>query len=936
MALAVGLGLSSDAKWVCDFCGDLCDPTTADLNALDCTFAGCPSDASVYHQDCLEKYLRSIRCEKNRKTGFKCPRGCGKATRFPEPCPGKIDKSHPVHMRGEQKKKKKTKEPIPPPPKAPVKDKKEKGKEELAKKDKDKDKAVAAAKAPAVKPTLSAASAKASKVAAAAAHAEALRQQQAAMAANIKRQLGLGSAAPAKLSSGMLVKEVRTLEEYEAARCSSLGHDPSAGPSVNAWAMRSLSGRLTTASSASSSTLGSAAASVLGSTAPALGSSSSAAAASAVAYQPPPPPRPADILSPSAFPPPSAALAKDPPKVPQPVQPANTLKGAWAAKGSAPVITQPPPPPGRPGGPSAAAGGVPLTPTASTAPAAYPPPPARSSSAASAAVASQAQQQQQRPPPVSAFAAAASSAASAGSGGGASGRMSPLTPAASTAASAPAEADADGDDEDADGDEVPIDESQLTRAQRKNLRRAERKAARKAAKEVKAAARAAAAEDDPSSAASTATAAGTGAAVMLPGAAAGEQAPPSPFPQLSAPSARQQAASASSSGSGGSTSQPATAGTVLRDANGQPPIPLPQQQRQQMLEDDSDGMEAALASIALRRALRCIEQLRQVGFPEQACAAAVAQHGDELEDCAGWLLGEAALGRLDSLAASAAAAGPCLPVIDVSDELGRIAELQSWLGCPPAAVHGAVLDAGGDLDTAAALLYDRQEQFGNGTAWPQARQQQQQHFPVPQPQAQPSSYLGWGHHSGGSGADRLSLLSGGAQQLTDPLAAAALVDSIASGSAPLPPLYGAAGSAAQAAMPEPWQAADPGTYAGLSAYGAWGSQQHTVASMGSWHQGLGTGGSASLGLVGAGAAAAPAGGASIWSSAALDGSQHGSIAGLGGALDAGGSQGGGSGAGEMPEAALLAAAAVTAEPDGAAGGANPDDLESLMATLMCT
>lgn len=48
----------------CDLCGDTCDPTTADLNALDCTFAGCHADASVYHQECLEKYLRSIRCEK--------------------------------------------------------------------------------------------------------------------------------------------------------------------------------------------------------------------------------------------------------------------------------------------------------------------------------------------------------------------------------------------------------------------------------------------------------------------------------------------------------------------------------------------------------------------------------------------------------------------------------------------------------------------------------------------------------------------------------------------------------------------------------------------------------------------------------------------------------------------------------------------------------
>eukprot|EP00884_Botryococcus_braunii_P007397 jgi/Botrbrau1/16659/Bobra.0068s0075.1 len=66
------------------------------LNALDCTFPNCPKECSVYHQDCLEKYLKSIRLEKNRKTGFKCPRGCGKSSKH-EPCPGKIDKSHPIH-----------------------------------------------------------------------------------------------------------------------------------------------------------------------------------------------------------------------------------------------------------------------------------------------------------------------------------------------------------------------------------------------------------------------------------------------------------------------------------------------------------------------------------------------------------------------------------------------------------------------------------------------------------------------------------------------------------------------------------------------------------------------------------------------------------------------------------------------------------------------
>jgi hypothetical protein len=53
------------------------------------------------------QFLKSNKLERNRKTGFKCPRGCGKGSAFPEACPGKIDKSHPIHPRNEESKKKK-------------------------------------------------------------------------------------------------------------------------------------------------------------------------------------------------------------------------------------------------------------------------------------------------------------------------------------------------------------------------------------------------------------------------------------------------------------------------------------------------------------------------------------------------------------------------------------------------------------------------------------------------------------------------------------------------------------------------------------------------------------------------------------------------------------------------------------------------------------
>ncbi|CAI5461427.1 unnamed protein product [Closterium sp. Yama58-4] len=89
-----------------------------ELNALSCTFEGCAS-SGVYHQHCIEAFLKSIRLDKQRKTGFQCPRGNGKATKFDKPCPGRITKSHPIHARNENsKKRRKAKMPEPPP--APV------------------------------------------------------------------------------------------------------------------------------------------------------------------------------------------------------------------------------------------------------------------------------------------------------------------------------------------------------------------------------------------------------------------------------------------------------------------------------------------------------------------------------------------------------------------------------------------------------------------------------------------------------------------------------------------------------------------------------------------------------------------------------------------------------------------------------------------------
>lgn len=56
---------------ICDVCGEVCE-ATQELNGLDCTFCG---DDYCYHQECLEKYLKSIRCERRERK--RCPAGAG-------------------------------------------------------------------------------------------------------------------------------------------------------------------------------------------------------------------------------------------------------------------------------------------------------------------------------------------------------------------------------------------------------------------------------------------------------------------------------------------------------------------------------------------------------------------------------------------------------------------------------------------------------------------------------------------------------------------------------------------------------------------------------------------------------------------------------------------------------------------------------------------
>ena len=65
---AVGeLSLHSIEGAICDLCGQVCDTATQELNNLDCTYKPCSDLGAkfcLYHQDCLEKYLKGLRLEK--------------------------------------------------------------------------------------------------------------------------------------------------------------------------------------------------------------------------------------------------------------------------------------------------------------------------------------------------------------------------------------------------------------------------------------------------------------------------------------------------------------------------------------------------------------------------------------------------------------------------------------------------------------------------------------------------------------------------------------------------------------------------------------------------------------------------------------------------------------------------------------------------------
>lgn len=91
--------------------------------------------------------------------------------------------------------------------------------------------------------------------------------------------------------------------------------------------------------------------------------------------------------------------------------------------------------------------------------------------------------------------------------------------------------------------------------------------------------------------------------------------------------------------------------------------PLPQSSLSASLCDnalavpDGEMVQAALQAIALRKTLHMASKLRQVGFPDWACMAAVARHGTNLEASLEFLM---SLGHEEHCTPEAAAAGKLL------------------------------------------------------------------------------------------------------------------------------------------------------------------------------------------------------------------------------------------------------------------------------------
>ncbi|KAG2443081.1 hypothetical protein HYH02_009495 [Chlamydomonas schloesseri] len=720
MALEVSTG-------TCDLCGAISDATVQECNILACTFQHC--EGGLYHQECLEKYLKANKLEKNRKTGFKCPRGCGKGTKWPEPCPGRIDKSHPIHPRNEDKKKTKLAAVVVEPQRpgkaagqpAAANGKPGKGKEE-AKVDAGKDAKGAAAKA-------TPAATKAVPAAAAAAPA--------AKTLVVKKEPAVLPPRPEVVAKQKLAEQV-ALARRELGLAGS-NTMPSTGSKGD---LQGMVGAGSAKASAAAST----------SAASAWGGRPAAAAPEPAALQPTTLAQlpqfhqliqqavnkktaaAAKAAAPTPAPPAAATPAKPAPAVPQPVL--NPPTPVWPALGSVQTSaaallssassatptpregsTRPASPPSAwgqaaapaPATPAAAAASMPgpvAATSASTSPS-LPLPPAglaRSGTTTPTPAPAPATTPAAATAPVAAPASAGSSAAAATLAGQAAGVAGSglLTSASgrslasseqggtSTAGSAAAVAATQRGQAlvGAEYADEEVKETKLTKAQKKNLKRSEKKKLESGPE-----------GDD--------CAAGEG-----DGAAGGSAADLRQTPGST--SAAAGGAAARRSGGGAASGSAAASHRRLASRGSDDPDQAADAEAAAVME------ELCINSIVARKVLALIAQLQRLGAPEFVAAAAVQRHGSNVMSALEWLLvaGPDAAASTPEAVLAAAAESPSAAAseVDISEELQQLSDLQAAMGVPTELLQQCVVDCNGDVQAATNVALERLLAAPSGSA----------------------------------------------------------------------------------------------------------------------------------------------------------------------------------------------------------------------------
>ncbi len=273
-------------------------------------------------------------------------------------------------------------------------------------------------------------------------------------------------------------------------------------------------------------------------------------------------------------------------------------------------------------------------------------------------------------------AAAGGSAAAAGAAGLAGTGAGPSRPAAATASAAAAEVPAAGGTPSrqlvgAEYTDEEAREPKLTKAQRKNLKRAEKKK----------------------------TPAG-GDADGEEGGGAQEGA-----------DGQQRGRQLSPSGSGtsrGGTAGGAAGGSQHKRHGSEDPE---QAQRAVQAEEAAMMEELCINCIVARKVLTLMAQLQRLGVADFIAAAAIQRHGSNLLAALEWLLvagADAASQPAQKVLAAAAESASASDVeIDISQELQQLGDLQAAMGLPAELLQQCVLDCNGDVQTAATSAMDR-------------------------------------------------------------------------------------------------------------------------------------------------------------------------------------------------------------------------------------